>query len=76
VLDFWVDWTGVNLNDRHTELRRHVDVSKLPSEIRRQMPGTPGEKGDKLSLGELKEKDAKKTRQPGRNKDRGKGVER
>ena len=61
VLDFWVDWSGVNLHDRHTEVSRHVDVARLPPEIQRQMPNVPGGKADKLSLDELKQRAQGKT---------------
>ena len=74
VLDFWVDWSGVNLHDRQAELRLHLDVSKLPPEVRRQMSERPAEKGDKLSLDELKQRAQGK--QNGRVKGKDRGTER
>jgi hypothetical protein len=75
VLDFWVDWSGVNLPDRQAELHKHLDLSKLPPEVRREMPDLPRKKGDKLSLDELKKQMADEE-QNGRVKGKDRGKER
>lgn len=64
VIDYWVDWSGVSIEDGRAEITRHVDVTRLPPEIRRQLPDTSKEQAGKLSLDRLKEMATDKAKQP------------
>jgi hypothetical protein len=70
VLDFWVDWSGVSIEDGRAEITRHLDVTRLPPEIRQQLPDISKEKAGKLSLDRLKEMATEKAKQPVHRKSR------
>jgi hypothetical protein len=81
-----VDWNGVSRRDKRIEFTRHLDGSKLPQEVAEQFldmakersldSGLPaaGKRGGKMSLDDLEAQG--KEKQPGRQKARGKGIER
>jgi hypothetical protein len=69
-----VDWRDISTEDKRRLLEREVDVTKLPAEMRRQLPDISREQAGKLSLAELKA-EARKTNGHGQEP-RGKDLER